>query len=115
MDSLDSLYMVQNETDNIDIYNACEEAINLILTKRKKDYAQKNTVEFPCRIGDTIYSILGEKVFPKVVDELRADKDDVYVMSEGLYFKKSQLGIYWFLDETVAENAFRIWRRRNKR
>ena len=63
-------------------------------------------IEVPCAVGDTIYSIIGEKVKGHVIDELRIDKDEVYMVSDGMYFRESQIGTYFFYDEQIANVAF---------
>ncbi len=68
--------------------------------------SMSRTISVPCAIGDTIYSIIGETVKGYVIDELRIDKDEVYMVSDGMYFRESQIGKYYFYDEKIANVAF---------
>lgn len=68
--------------------------------------SMSRTISVPCAIGDTIYSIIGERVKGYVINELRIDKDEVYMVSDGMHFRESQIGTYYFYDEEIAKLAF---------
>ena len=66
----------------------------------------------PCRIGDTLYSIIGEKVTPYVIAGFRIDKEKIYMETSGsMLFAADKIGIYYFFSQDLAEEKFqKMWK-----
>ena len=83
------------------------EALKLISGK------EQYKIAVPCRIGDRLYSIIGEKVHPYVVAGFRIDRDKIYIESEeSMFFPEDKIGIYYFFSQELADREF--GRRRGK-
>lgn len=105
MNTRETLMKLMEESDNEDIREACLEAVNALelvpILKNKLRYA----VPVPCRVGDILYSIIGDKVTPYVIDGYRIEKDEIYMTSQDVFLRASQIGKYYFLSEPVAKLA----------
>ena len=64
------------------------------------------SVPVPCRIGDKVFSIIGEKVHSYVVDGYRIDKDGTCLIAEDVFIGMNNMGKYYFFDEQEANEAF---------
>ena len=115
MESLEVLYKIQTETTDLDVYYACDDAIDAILHRNAIQTKLHNSITLPCHIGDTIYCIIGESIHSHVIDEIRIDENEMYVASDGVFYMVSKLGVYWFLNEDTAKNAFRLWRHKKNK
>lgn len=75
----------------------------------------KYSVPVPCRIGDKVYSIIGEKVNSFVVDGYRIGEDGTYLVAEDVFIQTDNIGKYYFFDEKAANDAFKKMRDRGMR
>lgn len=114
MGSIEVLREIMENTTDCEIEQACNDAIkaleeNTVLKKRIS-----RTVPVPCKIGEKIYSIIGEKVNEYIIDGYRIEHDEVYMTSDSIFFKVSQIGKYYFLSRPVAELAYnKMYKREN--
>lgn len=88
--------------DNEKSYVTLNEAVKII--KAKEQYK----ISVPCKIGDKLYSIVGEKVKSYIVDGFRIERDKVYMESkESMLFAADKFGQYYFWSPELAEREFR--------
>ncbi len=86
------------------------EALKLISEK------EQYKIAVPCRIGDRLYSIIGEKVHPYVVAGFRIDRDKIYIESEeSMFFPEDKIGIYYFFSQELADREFGRRRRKEQK
>lgn len=86
------------------------EALKLISGK------EQYKIAVPWRIGDRLYSIIGEKVHPYVVAGFRIDRDKIYIESEeSMFFPEDKIGIYYFFSQELADREFDRRRRKERK
>ena len=65
---------------------------------------KKNIVKLPCSFDDKIYSIIGEKEPHELeIEGFQVTRDEIYIVTGGMYIRTSQIGKYYFLDKATAE------------
>ena len=94
------------ETKDDEIRKACMEAINAIEALPILQNKLKRSIIVPCKVGEPLYSIIGENVKKYVIDGYRIDKNETYMTSEEIFFPASKIGQYYFLSEPVAKLAY---------
>ena len=88
--------------DNEKSYVTLNEAVKIIKAK------EQHKISVPCRIGDKLYSIIGEKVNSYTVTGFRIDGDRIYMESkESMLFPEDKFGQYYFWSQELAEREFR--------
>lgn len=86
------------------------EALKLISGK------EQYKISVPCRIGDNLYSVIGERVHLYVVAGFRIDKEKIYIESEeSMFFPEDKIGIYYFFSQELAEREFNRRRRKERK
>lgn len=98
----DMMMAADNEKD----YATLREALNLIEGKGR------HKISVPCKIGDMLYSVVGEKVNAYVVAGFRIDRQKIYMETEeSAFLPADKVGIYYFFSQELAEREFnRKWR-----
>lgn len=106
MGSTEILMKLMEETENEEVRKACMEAVNAIEAIPILKNKIKRSVQVPCKVGETLYSIIGEEVKSYVIDGYRIEKEEIFLISEEIFFPSSKIGKYYFLSEPVAKLAF---------
>lgn len=109
MDSVTSIAVLkrlQHEAESADVYHACTYAIQTMQEVEELRKKLRRSVMVPCKVGDTIYSIIGEKVKGYKVDSIRIDEDEIYLMADGVGVKESLIGTYYFYSQELAQAEF---------
>lgn len=95
--------------DNEKDFVTLNEALKLI--SKKEQYK----ISVPCRIGDRLYSIIGEKVNAYVITGFRIEREKVYMESqESMLFREDKIGIYYFWSRDLAQREFDKKRRKKE-
>lgn len=95
--------------DNEKSFVTLNEALKLISEK------EQHQVSVPCRIGDRLYSIVGEKVHAYVITGFRIEREMVYMESqESMLFREDKVGIYYFWSHDLAQREFDKKRRKKE-
>lgn len=109
-DVINNLTELMMKADNERDYVTLNEAINLITVKGQ------HMVPVPCRIGDVLYSVIGENVGGYVITGFWIDREKVYMeSSESMLFPADKVGIYYFWSQALAEREFNRRRKNNEK
>lgn len=106
MGSTETLYKMLEGANDEEVRKACMEAINALEIIPILKSKLKRSVQVPCNIGESLYSIIGENVRAYVIDGYRIEKDELFMTSEEIFFPASKIGKYYFLSEQVARLAY---------
>lgn len=106
MDNITILKQIQLEAESADVYHACTKAIQAMQEVEELRKKLRRSVMVPCKVGDTIYSIIGEKVKGYQVDSIRVDAEEIYLMADGISIRESLLGTYYFYSQELAQAEF---------
>lgn len=103
---LTNLYEMMMVADSEKSFCTLGEAIRLI--------KQRHTVPVPCSIGDSLYSVIGEKVNGYRITGFRIDGEKTYMESEeSMLFAADKIGTYYFFSQELAEREFKKRRGKN--
>lgn len=105
-DLISSLTEMMMTADNEKDFVTLSEAIKLITDKGQ------HKISVPCKIGDTLYSVVGEKVSTYEVAGFRIDKEKIYMETEdSMFLPADRIGINYFFSRELAEREFdKKWR-----
>lgn len=107
-DVINNLTELMMKADNEKDFVTLSEAIKLI------SESASHGISVPCRIGDVLYSIIGEKVGNYVITGFWINREKVYMeSSESMLFPADKVGIYYFWSHDLAEREFNKRRRRH--
>lgn len=100
-DLISSLTEMMMTADNEKDFVTLREAIKLIENKGQ------HKISVPCKIGDTLYSVVGEKVNTYMVAGFRIDREKVYMETEdSMFLPADRIGINYFFSKELAEKEF---------
>ena len=107
-DVIKNLTEMMMTADNEKDFATLNEAIKLVTKK------EQHKIYVPCRIGDTLYSVIGEKVNTYVVTGFRIDKEKIYMETEGsMFLPADRIGVNYFFSRELAEREFdKKWRKK---
>lgn len=106
-DVINNLTKLMMSADNENDFLTLKEAIKIIR------FREQYSISVPCRIGDVLYSIIGEKIGNYVITGFWIDREKVYMeSSESMLFPADKVGIYYFWSQDLAEREFNKRRKR---
>lgn len=90
------------------------DGLSYLLKKLEGNNRRQYEITMPCRIGDTLYSIIGDKVTPYVVAGFRIDNKKIYMETSGsMLFAADKIGTFHFFSQDLAEEKFqKMWKER---
>ena len=106
VESIEVLQRIADEAEQEEVKKACKDAIRALEELPALRNRVSRSVPVPCKIGEKIYSIIGEKVSEYIIDGYRIEKDEIYMTSDSIFFQVSKIGKYYFLSRPVAQIAF---------
>lgn len=92
------------------------DGLSYLLKKFEGNNKRQYGITMPCRIGDTLYSIIGDKVTPYIIAGFRIDKEKIYMETSGsMLFAADKIGTFHFFSQDLAEQEFqKMWKERRK-
>lgn len=90
------------------------DGLSYLLKKLEGNNRRQYEITMPCKIGDTLYSIIGDKVTPYVIAGFRIDNEKIYMETSGsMLFAADKIGTFHFFSQNLAEEKFqKMWKER---